>query len=392
MPIPTQIQATNPAAGFAEGVQSGNDWAIKSANVGLQMQQLQQQQQQHAEMKRQFNIGVGKTLNEMLQDAVSELPGPVKKSKIEGIKAFGEQSGIKIDPSQLASLGDENYQPKYSEFFKAMGAANPEAADHFFAGFGEHLGRKASMEMLEKATTAIGMMNSAKARTASMDNRVEEQSQVNAQGQAMKAMAQFQPRLEGASRIAEMWKKVDSGKIKNNSGLKSLINSEIQRLETGASNPAFEAQQQKEMGSTAEKLKQILPGITGEQTDSVPPGVTKQLKELSGTLSTAYMDQADSAFDILKAGARPDQAEIFQKKHEALQASYRKRFGFWGSEEQQKLQSQQKPSKPDNSVTAKANQYRGMINTAKNDADKQALINSAKKVLPPEAWDASWGK
>lgn len=176
-------------------------------------------------------------------------------------------------------------------------------------------------------------------RVGMQGERIEQRGQINAQGQVSSAEKQFTPRLEGAARIKGIWDQIDSGKIKNNEAAKSLIISEIQRLETGASNPAFEAQTQKEMGTQSQRLKELVQSWTGEPQDTVPPGVTKQLKNLSDELASTYMDQADSAFDVLKAGARPEQLRVIESKQKALQDTYGKRFNGWKKSQSQGLLS-----------------------------------------------------
>lgn len=403
MPIADPSQASeigfqqNPLAGATQATLGGADWAQGQAKVDLARQSLQMQQKQHDEMKRQFNVGVGKDFMGMVQDATSEPSAKVRKSKIDQIKAWQEQSGaFTVDPAVYAAMDDEkDYIPKFQKLFKGMGATDPQALEDYYSGLVQqgHISGKDLSGQIEKTVNGLAMIQAGQARASGFNNRVEEQSQVNAQGQANKVLTQFQPRLEGAARIQDIWQKVDSGKVKNNGALKSLILSEIQRLETGASNPAFEAQEQKEMKSRAEQLNNIIPSITGNQTDSVPAGVTKQLKALSSTLTSSYMDQADSAFSILKAGARPDQKDIFAQKHQAMQDTYRKRFGYWGNEAPDDTSAPAAPKKNQNQGSPDEMLQKAMIlrqgyNNETDPTKKARILMRAKQALD----DNTFGK
>lgn len=160
----------------------------------------------------------------------------------------------------------------------------------------------------------------------------ESTQQLSAQKQATQASKDVTNRLEGASRIHDLWKKADTGEIKSNAAFKDLITSEIQRLETGASNPAYAQAEQRAMHTAAEKLGELTQYISGDPNASVSPGVLKQLRSLSKELTSTYMSNADSVFDMLDAGALPSQTAIYQQKRKALHKTYGDRFGGWKAE------------------------------------------------------------
>lgn len=194
---------------------------------------------------------------------------------------------------------------------------------------------KTSLDEREKLTNSLVKLASGKnamsqlgamSKAANLDFRERN----SAQQQYNNLQKPNVQRLEGAARINDIWKGIDSGKIKSNEAAKSLILSEIQRLETGSSNPAFEGQQQKEMATNAQALGEILQKWTGKPQDSVPKPVLDQLKNLSSSLGNEYMSAADSTADVLKQGMTPTQLSVINQKHQGLVNTYKKRFGYWG--------------------------------------------------------------
>ena len=187
--------------------------------------------------------------------------------------------------------------------------------------------------MLDKQLDAAGKLEAARLQASIMNSfkreRLDQTAELNAQGQVAKAETSFVPRLEGATRIRSIFNDIQSGKIKSNEAAKSLIVAEMQRLETGASNPAYEGQVQKEMGTKAQQLGEFLQSWSGAPKDTVPPKVLKQLEEMTKSFTTDYQKAADSSFDVLKAGALPSQLPVIQAKHDALKQTYKKRLGGW---------------------------------------------------------------
>ncbi len=200
---------------------------------------------------------------------------------------------------------------------------------------------------------------SAKGAQARMDNtndkfdkRITNQNKTSAMRLSEKADVQNVARLEGASRMADIFKQIDSGEIKSNEAVKSLLVAEMQRLETGASNPAYEGQAAKEMNSSRQKLGEMVQYLSGKPQDSVPAPVLKQLRTMTRGLAGSYMDAVDSEYDRLKGGAIDDgQLDLYDRKYNALKNSYKKRIGFWSSDQPAKksgggLMEPNGPAKP----------------------------------------------
>lgn len=133
-------------------------------------------------------------------------------------------------------------------------------------------------------------------------------------------------RLDGAARIGDIFRDVDKGLISGNVATKSLVLSEIQRLETGVGNSAYEGQVKKEMGSKIEEMKELIQRWTGKPRDTVPPEILTQLRNIAASLAGSYMDGAQSETDIMAARARPTQLATITKSHNALMTTYKDRL------------------------------------------------------------------
>ncbi len=287
--------------------------------------------------------------------------------------AKSKRESEELDPNSALSQANLSLTQRIAN--KASPGILPEVPKGMSAS--DLQNNKPLMEAIKGGFGMQGREATAANATDRMDTRMKQQAELAAQRQANSTQKDFVPRLEGAARINDIWKAVDSGKIKNNEAVKSLLVAEIQRLETGASNPAFGAQQQKEMATTAQGVGELVQRITGKPQDSVPPEIAKQIRELGSSLGHAYMEQADSAFDVLKSGANENQVPVFEQKHKALQDTYRKRLGYWGNEDVISAPKKGLISSPQNSAPSSHPADDAMLNWAKANPNAQG----AAKVL-----------
>lgn len=251
-----------------------------------------------------------------------------------------QQAGQPVQNKLLLAMNDSN-SPQNKAFQNMLKGFAPKGIDLSGVTIGMHgnyFPQLANVAMMGAMKGA--MVNAMQERADVMKEGLNQRDTTTAQSQAAHAANQFQPRLEGAARIHDIFEGIKNGSIKGNVAAKSLILSEIQRLETGASNPAFEGQTQKEMSTMAERLGELSQKLSGNPQDTVPPEVMNQLQTLSSDLGKNYMKQADSAYDVMSAGARPGQKSVLNAQRQALHDTYRPRFGFWHGEKTENAPSQ----------------------------------------------------
>lgn len=143
---------TNAFAGIAQGVNQGMQWAQGQASLDLERSRVQQQQAQYDEQQKQFKAKLGMQMtDEVLKTAM--LPaGPLKETKLKSIQKWGQEAGVPIDETWIASMKDQNYSPLYAEAYQAVTGtqvANPQFFNDTMANASAMYGQEFTESLLK---------------------------------------------------------------------------------------------------------------------------------------------------------------------------------------------------------------------------------------------------
>lgn len=264
-----------------------------------------------------------------------------QKKGVQGNEAYNNalmsQPG-QVDLSPLMSLIDSQTGSKLQAGYKAP--QTPEEREKQIQSVQDLIQKQkmgiTSEEMKALQDSGLRALLGADSKQKSLEYR---QNQY-AQKQFDSTQAPNIQRLQGAARISDLlsdaennYKKASSSGDQNagvayNQQIKSLVNGEISRLETGAGQVAFGSQEEKDLKTTAQQWGEILQKLEAVPKNTVPVGIQQQIHNLSGSLAQSYLKAAESQSGILKAGALPNQQAIIDKKHAALMQQFGPRLQY----------------------------------------------------------------
>lgn len=401
-----------------KGMNEGASWAAKQASLDLQRQDLAEQRAQHDEMKRQFQVTLGKQMFSDMTEVALMNTGEVKNARMKGIESFAKQSGLPFDDTWTASLKDANFQPKWSELYTSMTglqSKDPKAFDDSMSKITDLFGQKATLGIMEKGISGANMMNTAAVRAQATQQAAEtsaaarvKAAQLGKEGRQATVDSGFikagqksydtevKPirfALEGAGRAMDLIKAVENPKseetrIKSTKQLRSILANEEARLVTQKSNFGEGTAEAMQIDSYASRAKDLVNKIADEPGDTLSPENLTQAKNLYSELVENYMGAHDRLANNLLGGATESQKEAVQGRAKKFQEQYGKKFGGWkgdgveGVTEEAKKEAIEKPLDPTQLEAARKLKLK--LEATPAGPARNALMEAIQKSVSPE--------
>lgn len=326
----------NPISGLAEGIQTGNDWAIKKANVDLTVQRLQEEKRSHDLMRDEFDFKVGDQKSKDWLDWAGLDEGPWKKAKEQMLRDKYQKANSPYSDEYMAVGHDPAIRDRVADILSQIDkqmsvSSNPEVYKRAIGALGGGMGGELVLKKMEQVPQMLKLQEMMAQFKTRQDN-------TNQRFTIKDYETDTRPLtfgLDTAAKALDLIKKTEDTtlpeekRIAYTTQVRGVIGNEIARLATQKSNYGEGTAANMQIDSYISRLKEEFNKIDDKPGSILSPENVNQERNILTDLVKENQGALDRVGSIKYAGAVSGQEDKILKIHSQLQSQYGNKFGFW---------------------------------------------------------------